>query len=475
VNFFDVFPHNFFSLFTSRNRDIYVEALLVLYRQYREETRLKKQDLISRLVAGLETKMLNLEVEEGELYGPGEVVNLSGSAHFILRKFVETGWLELEPDLASFEECYVVPGYASKLLQLFVDILHGKPVEYNGFVYSTYSNLRTAEQDRDEHMFDALKQAHRNTEDLWKSLRELLDNIRLYHQRLQEQAEVRELLAEHFDRFRVLVSDRVYHPLKTFDSVPRFKQRILIILRSWLRDGEVLNIIANSAVRRGEYTDKGEARSQAIRMIGEIMDVYDRIDGMLSQIDKKNAGYTRASVERMQYYLNTDRDIKGKLVEVLKNLPSVKEGRALPKEMAQLPLYDAGYLDELSLYSEPKKREHLPDVIAETAVSHEDVAAELTEFQQRLSQVYSHHKIVQFILEQLGERRSLAAEELQLASAEEFVKLLLAAVKSDENSLPYRIEFRDGYLYINGYRLPELTIIREGGGSHVGTGLGKTQ
>lgn len=197
VKFFDIFPQNFFSLFASPNREIYVEALLVLHRQYRDETRLKKQDLVSRLVAGLETKMLELEEEEGDLYGPGEDVNLSGRSHFLLRKFVETGWLEPEPDLASFEECYVVPGYASKLLNLFYDILHGKPVEYNGFVYSTYSNLRTAEQDRDEHMYDALKQAHRATEALWISLRELLDNIRLYHQRLQEQEEVRELLAEH--------------------------------------------------------------------------------------------------------------------------------------------------------------------------------------------------------------------------------------------------------------------------------------
>lgn len=474
VKFFDIFPQNFFSLFASPNREIYVEALLVLHRQYRDETRLKKQDLVSRLVAGLETKMLELEEEEGDLYGPGEDVNLSGRSHFLLRKFVETGWLEPEPDLASFEECYVVPGYASKLLNLFYDILHGKPVEYNGFVYSTYSNLRTAEQDRDEHMYDALKQAHRATEALWISLRELLDNIRLYHQRLQEQEEVRELLAEHFDRFRVLVSDRVYHPLKTFDSVPRFKQRILGILRAWLRDGEVLTTIAASAIRRGEFVDKAEARSQAIRMIGEIIDTYDRLDSMLSQIDKKNAGYTRASVERMQYYLNTDRDIKGKLVEVLKTLPALKSGRTLPAKMVNLPLYSAGYLDEQSLYSEPKRREHQPEAALEVAASREDVDAELAEFKERLSQVYSHRKIVEFILAQLGEKRSLAAGELQLETTEAFIKMLLAAIKSDEKGLPYRIDFRDGYLYVNGYRLPELVITREGRGNDVGTGMGKT-
>jgi hypothetical protein len=475
VRFFEIFPQNFFSLFASPNRDIYIEALLILHRQYRSETLLKKQDLVSRLVAGLETRMLDLKREDDDLYVPDEDVNLSGRAHFLLRRFVDTGWLQLEPDLASFEESYVVPGYASKLLHLFYDILHGKPVEYNGFVYSTYSNLRTAEQDRDEHMYDALKQAYRATEELWKSLRELLDNIRIYHQRLQEQEDVKELLAEHFDRFRVLVSDRVYHPLKTFDSVPRFKQRITSILRSWLRDADTLNIIAAAALRRGEFADKAEARSQAISMIGEIMDTYDRLGSILAQIDRKNAGYTRASVERMQYYLNADRDIKGKLVEVLKAMPPLKDERALPRALADLPLYSAGYLDELSLYNEPKRREHAPEEVMEAAASAEDVAEELAGFRERLAQVYSHRKVIDFILKQLGERRSMAAAELELASAEEFVKLLLAAVKSDENGLPYRLEFREGYLFVNGYRLPELVISREEGKGHVGTGMGKNE
>ncbi|MBS4023292.1 MAG: hypothetical protein KGZ79_12870 [Dethiobacter sp.] len=187
MNFFDVFPHNFFSLFSSPNREIYVEALLVLYRHYRQETRMKKADLVSRLVANMENKMLELKCDEGELYGLEEEINLSGRAHFLLRKFLETGWLEPEPDVSSFEECYVIPGYASKLLNLFYDILHGKTVEYNGYEYSTYSSLKTADLERDEHVYDALKFSHQSTLQLWANLRELLDNIRLYHQRLQEQ------------------------------------------------------------------------------------------------------------------------------------------------------------------------------------------------------------------------------------------------------------------------------------------------
>ena len=395
MQFFEVFLQNFFSLFASPNREIYAEALLVLHRQYQQETKLKKAELVSRLVAGMEIRMLELEAEEGDPYGLGEEVNLSGRAHFLLRKFLETGWLELEPEVSSFEECYIVPGYASKVLNLFCDILEGKTVKYNGYVHSTYSSLKTADQERDEQLYYALQHAHQATRQLWDSLRELLDNIRQYHQRLQQQVGAKGLLVEHFDKFRVLVADRVYHPLKTFDSVPRFKQRILGILKKWLREGDVLLEIARTSVKRGECGELAAARERAVSHIVEILDIYDKLEGLVAQIDRKNAGYTRASVERLQYYLNTGRDTRGKLVEVLKSLPSMRKGgTALTRALSEsLPLYETGYLDEYSTFTQPKKREHLPEEAMSPVFTAEEIEAEMAEFKERLGRIYSHQKI----------------------------------------------------------------------------------
>ncbi|MBT9173058.1 MAG: hypothetical protein DDT21_01448 [Syntrophomonadaceae bacterium] len=470
MQLFEVFPPNFFSLFASPNREIYAEALLVLHRHYRQETRLKKAELVSRLVAGMETRMLALEAEEGDPYGLGEDFNLSGRAHFLLRKFLGTGWLEVEADMSSFEECYIVPGYASKVLNLFYDILQGKTVEYNGYVHSTYSSLKTADQERGEQLYYALRHAHQATRQLWDSLRELLDNIRQYHQRLQQQVEAKELLVEHFDKFRVLVADKVYHPLKTFDSVPRYKQRIVGILKKWLREGEVLLEIARTSVKRGEHAELGAARERAVSHIVEVLDIYDKLDELLAQIDRKNAGYTRASVERLQYYLHTGHDIRGKLVEVLKSLPSLRRGgTALTQALSEgLPLYETGYLDEYSMFTQPKKREHLPEEAVLPQFTPEEIAAEMTEFMERLGRIYSHKKIVEFIMSKLDGKSSLTTCEIEVDGTEDFVKLLMAVVKSGEKELPYRVEFKDGYLYVNGYRLPELVLARETGAGYVG-------
>jgi hypothetical protein len=63
VDFFVVFLPNFFTIFVSPNKEIYVAALMVPQRQYRE-TRLVKTGHISRQVAGLETQIM-------ALMGPG--------------------------------------------------------------------------------------------------------------------------------------------------------------------------------------------------------------------------------------------------------------------------------------------------------------------------------------------------------------------------------------------------------------------
>lgn len=123
---------------------------------------------------------------------------------------------------------------------MLYEIAEDKPKEYNSLVYATYSNLSKANEERDDYLGDALLAAYSLTDRLVDSLKSLLNNMRSYYLTLQEQEEVRQVLHEHFDRYQVLVSDKIYHPLKTFDSVPRFRTRILTILREWLLDGELL-------------------------------------------------------------------------------------------------------------------------------------------------------------------------------------------------------------------------------------------
>ena len=62
-------------------------------------------------------------------------------------------------------------------------------------------------------------------------LKLLFNNIKRYYQRISELSDVNTLLEEHFDRYKEQIVDTVYYPLKTIDSVPRFKYAILSMLK----------------------------------------------------------------------------------------------------------------------------------------------------------------------------------------------------------------------------------------------------
>lgn len=455
----------FFSLLASPNREIYADALFVVYRCYKQELLIRRQDLVDRLVASLEDRMFELAEEEGEAIDDS---SLSGRAHWLIRRLLGTGWIELDPTAHTADEYVALPDHSVRILQVLYEISEDKPKEYNSLVYSTYSNLSKAQEERGDFMAEALVASWQLTDRLVDSLKSLYNNMRSYYLALQEQDEVREVLREHFDRYQVLIADRIYHPLKTFDSVPRFRPRILSILREWLADGRVLQKIRDQLVSRGHYGDAATAGAETMRMIMFIVDQYENMDRLLKEIDRKNAAYTRASVERTRYLLNTNRGARGQLIEILKELPRIHQ--PLPAGVAEdlagtFSLFEQHWLDEGSLYREPKQRrfEKAAPLQAVAAINKKEFAAEFEQLKQRVRDSLSDKKVLEFMLKQLGGRESIRASELELTAMEDFLKLILAVIKNDETNLPYRISFEEGSLSVNGFRIPDMTV--ESGGA----------
>ncbi|KJS17544.1 MAG: hypothetical protein VR69_04170 [Peptococcaceae bacterium BRH_c4b] len=465
MQFFDLVPEKLFSVLTSKNKDIYLEALFVIHRYYHQELLMRKADLIAMFIHHLEDRMMDLSEEIGDEPIGGK--NLSGRAHFLLRKLIGSGWLEKEYHPNSFEEYLVVPDYAADILSVLYGITDDSPGEYNSLVYSTYSCLNTADAERDDFMLEALLQSHGATVKLRENLRRLYNNMRRYYQRLQDKEEIREIMKEHFDNYQVLVLDRIYHPLKTFDSIPRYKTRILRILRNWLTDVRVIEKISALMVRKGYRAVPEEARADVVRILGEIIDIYENIENLLREIDKKNTSYTRASVERTRYLLNTDRDARGKLVEVLKGLPGLKQSLPAGTEsllQEGLNIFRQQFIDEYSLYRERQRKtagEAQPLAVTPPG-RRKEMESEFNRFEQRLRDSLTHKKIVQFISAYLQERETVTSEELQLEETEDFVKLIMAVLKNNEEDIPYQVRFLDGYVFVNGYRIPDMVFSVKG-------------
>lgn len=431
----------------------------MLRQAFKTELVIRRGDLVSMLVDSLETFILNADFsEEEEEIGAasGSSEGLSGRAHLLIRKLRDTGWLEFEYERGSFEENITIPDYAIEVINLLYDLSRERVREYNSYVYGTYAALKNSGENRD-YLYQALAAAYQNTERLVDELKLLFNNIKRYYQRIGDSMEVNELLHEHFDRYKELIIDTVYYPLKTIDSVPRFKYSILLVLNQWLMDEQILSAMAEQGVQRHVFADLEEGREEVLRMIGYVADTYDNIEGMIGEIDRKHVEYTNASIDRIRYQMNADRSAKGKLAAILQHS---HEKRIFENMEASLEAYRHFYLDMQSLYSRTKrtvKTEGKPMPLEKREENKELVR----NFLQDVRRQYSDRKIDAYVETLFGEKSECGTEEAIMENSDDFILFLLSTLRGQEKTAPYRVEFEDGNVSRQGYRLPRVKFVRK--------------
>ncbi len=80
-----------------------------------------------------------------------------------MNRLKRAGWLDTEYRDGSFVEIVVPRGYADKIIRLLLELEKTETKEYNSLVFSTYSVLKQAYEDKSERMYEALLTARRNT------------------------------------------------------------------------------------------------------------------------------------------------------------------------------------------------------------------------------------------------------------------------------------------------------------------------
>ena len=244
--------------------------------------------------------------------------------------------------------------------------------------------------------------------------------------------------------------DTVYYPLKTIDSVPRFKHAIIARLNDWLLNEEILNRIVEQGMTRRVFEDELSGRDEMYRMINFVADTYETIEEMLDEIDRKHNEYVNASVEHIRYLMNTDRGAKGKLIELLKHAGSEQVLREME---AGLSVYRHRFFDQKSLYSQVKRTrrtEGPPMAVQETEVQPELVEGFLGEVRRQ----YTNQKIDAFMEQCFGDQDVISTEEIPVTDSESFILFLLGTIRGREKRATFTTEFREGNIDVNGYHLP---------------------
>ena len=253
MNLFDIIPQNYFGLFGGKNRSIYIDSLLILFNLLEsDETIISKSDFLKALKEK-ENNLDSFEYEKEDLENlPDDVIlqnTLSSKASFICKRLEETGWIDVIMDPNTFEETIILPQYSILLLKCFKDIISDEESPYLSLVHSTYSELKLEDEEQDELMYATIIRSYENTKKLKVELITLTHSIRIFQSKLTKLFDTNTILHNYFDVYKMKISDRYYHPLKTFDSVARFKRPIIKILEKWLADKDIRQKLVIQASR----------------------------------------------------------------------------------------------------------------------------------------------------------------------------------------------------------------------------------
>lgn len=467
MNLFDIIPENFFSIFQGKNRAIYAESLITLFDLLQnDESLISKNDFIKTL------KDKNKDIEsfsyEGEDLDDEEdnsllMDTISSKASFICRRLEETGWIDIAMDPDTFDETIILPVYSIMMVRSFKDIISDEESPYLSLVHSTYSELKLEDEDQDELLYTTLDRCYNNTKKLKVELVTLIHSIRIFQNKLGKVFVTNKVLHDYFDVYKNKISDRYYHPLKTFDSVAKFRRPIIKILDGWIKDKEVRNRLIQQACIQNGTVDKKKIESDIITKINYITDTYDTINSLISSIDKEHNLYTKNSANKILYLNNTDKTIKGHLENIFKyyGLASQKAGRELGNILSGMQncisFYDQGYIDSKSV-TLPVLRKYRNEEAPLEMIDFTEVGdVMMRNFLNEVMNIYTDEKVYEFMDNAFGESDEIYSQDIPLLDYDAFVLLILATVKKDDDDCFYTIEeVDDEKIYNHGYIIPNF-------------------
>lgn len=456
MNLFDKIPENFFSILVSKNKNIYIDALFVLGEAFKQEMSISRENIIARLINNLEEEFNQEDFSDEDDANELKDNNVSSKAYFLLRKLKWAGWIELEMQRDSFEEYIILPDYSIKFINLLYSIVEEKQVEYNSYVFATYSSLKLASMEKGE-TYNAITTAYNNTIQLVNELKSLYNSLGRFHRKMCNQDNINDIINGHFFEYKEY-SDEVIFPRFTRDSVPRYKAPIREMLNDILADGQRLENTINVASQNKKYKSREEAENDILNKIRTVLEVYENIDVTMNQIEQKNTDYVRASVQRIQYLLTSDKELKGKLVQILKNS---KKEKVLENMEKEVKLLRQEYVTKDSIYirnPNDKRKQGNPMALKENKAI--DTKA-FYEFAKSLENMYSNKTINEFMEANFKDKPFIHSKEIELKTTEDLILLILATIKADKSGKSfYYIQDSEEIIENNGFKIPNIKFIR---------------
>jgi hypothetical protein len=232
----------------------------------------------------------------------------------MIRKLEYYGWIEIETD-KSYVQRVNFKEYAVKIIRTLLDIAEGKQIEYQGYIYTIYSLVRSDTENPGIVLLSIVE----NTDMLITGLKNLNSGIKHYIDELTKYKTPAEIMDVLFNDYIENIVDKAYHRLLTSDNVSKFRPEIIERLES---KSQSRSYVEKASVDLASVREIGreEAEELVYQYIHQVVDAFRNMDEILAEINQKNTQYQRAAINRAKFYLIGGEDVRGQLKEILSRL-----------------------------------------------------------------------------------------------------------------------------------------------------------
>ena len=211
--------------------------------------------------------------------------------------------------------------------------------------------------------------------------------------------------------FKTEIYDTTYLKMKTSDYINRYRLSIVSKLEEISMNEFSMSMIVNDFKRR--YKNENVAIAKANKAIDEVIDVFNSIEGFVSEIDNKNRTYINSTIGKIKFLLSEDDNIIGKLNTILKHIKNQNAKGKIDKALRLADtLYSLNHIKvlngETSLYTprgsySRNYNQMLDDIGLE--------GFELTaEFMKQFKSAYNEVEIANFLEANLVDGRIVASQ-----------------------------------------------------------------
>lgn len=459
---FKVIPENFFKVLTSKHKEILLESIfhvddLLQGRIYYSRENVAQS--LQRHFSILDITMTELAYEDEY---EEEIKSLQSLSYSILRSLQKYGWIRVNYE-EGFTEQVSFPNYANRFIKILRDIDNGQIENYDRYVFSTFSSLKTG-LETPENLLAGLESSWNHTRDLQRAIQNAYFELSESYAEIIDELSTNELLKQHFDGYKQSMVEQILYPLKTRDSLPRFKNSILELIAKYDTEDNLDKLIEQKADQKvgRKLMTLQEAETSILTYINDLSEFYRDVTAQIQKIDNKKIDYTEKSIGKIQYRLKADHQLKEKVERLISHTKKGHEGDVY--DIADINRFEN--ITEESLY-EPRKmkspifRQERKKV---SLVSKDDglVKKHVEEMRIMANYRYSSKKVDQFIFKLLEGKQKISTLDYTIDTYEKFIYTIMGAIRGyDKNDSGYVIKFEAEDVRNGLYQVPHMTFIRE--------------